>query len=236
MSEAVPVAPAATVMVMRDGPDGVETLMVRRHASLAFHGGGWVFPGGRVDDEDRIDTDGDEDRAARAAGVREVAEETGLDLDPEVLVPLSHWTTPPGPPRRFATWFFLAPASDRSPVTVDGEEITAHRWITLQGALDEHAAGDLQLAPPQYVTLLGLVRARTVADAERRCRTRRYMRFTPQIVPDGDTICCIYPGDVAYDATTPDDRGALDVEGPRHRLTIRGSDFAYEAPDDADWL
>ncbi len=236
MSDAVPVAPAATVMVMRDGPDGVQTLMVRRHAKLAFHGGGWVFPGGRVDDGDRRGAD-DDDHAARMAGIREVREETGLDLDPVSLVPLSHWTTPPGPPRRFATWFFMAAAGDRSPVTVDGEEITAHRWITLQGALDEHAAGELQLAPPQYVTLLGLADVASVSAAEQRCRGRRYMHFTPRIVPDGDTICCLYPGDVAYDDdAVVDDRGALDVEGPRHRLTIRGNDFTYEAPDDADWL
>ena len=130
----------------------------------------------------------------------------------------------------------MAHAGNDSPVTVDGEEITAHRWITLQGALDEHAAGDLQLAPPQYVTLLGLVDAASVSDAERRCRARRYMHFTPRIVPDGDTICCLYPGDIAYEDVIADDRGALDVEGPRHRLTIRGNDFTYEAPVDADWL
>jgi 8-oxo-dGTP pyrophosphatase MutT (NUDIX family) len=48
--------PAATVVVLRDGPAGPEALIVRRHADTAFMGGAHVFPGGRVDAADR---DGD---------------------------------------------------------------------------------------------------------------------------------------------------------------------------------
>ena len=46
-----PVA-AATVILLRDTDTGLETLMLRRNSKIAF-GGMWVFPGGRVDDEDR---------------------------------------------------------------------------------------------------------------------------------------------------------------------------------------
>lgn len=48
--------PAATVVVLRDGPAGPEVFMVRRHEGTAFMGGAHVFPGGRVDAADR---DGD---------------------------------------------------------------------------------------------------------------------------------------------------------------------------------
>ncbi|MGB6059129.1 MAG: NUDIX domain-containing protein [Microthrixaceae bacterium] len=48
--------PAATVVVLRDGPAGVETLMLRRDGKLAFAGGMWVFPGGRLDPGDFLDT------------------------------------------------------------------------------------------------------------------------------------------------------------------------------------
>jgi 8-oxo-dGTP pyrophosphatase MutT (NUDIX family) len=48
--------PAATVVVLRDGPGGPEVFMVRRHEGTAFMGGAHVFPGGRVDAADR---DGD---------------------------------------------------------------------------------------------------------------------------------------------------------------------------------
>jgi 8-oxo-dGTP pyrophosphatase MutT (NUDIX family) len=44
--------PAATVVVLRDGPAGPEVFMVRRHEDTAFMGGAHVFPGGRVEDAD----------------------------------------------------------------------------------------------------------------------------------------------------------------------------------------
>ena len=39
---------AATVVLLRDGAGGLETLLLRRNSRIAF-GGMWVFPGGRVD-------------------------------------------------------------------------------------------------------------------------------------------------------------------------------------------
>src|SRR5262249_4861335 len=39
-----PAIPAATVVLVRDGVDGLETLMLRRDAQLVFAGGAWVFP------------------------------------------------------------------------------------------------------------------------------------------------------------------------------------------------
>ena len=50
---AVPVAHAATVMLLRDGNEGMEVFMLRRALSAVFAGGLYVFPGGRVDDADR---------------------------------------------------------------------------------------------------------------------------------------------------------------------------------------
>ena len=52
---------AATVVLLRDGSDGLETLMLRKNSKIAF-GGMWVFPGGRVDPGDREGLDA-EDRA-----------------------------------------------------------------------------------------------------------------------------------------------------------------------------
>lgn len=47
------VRPASTVLVSRDGTDGIEVYLQRRPAAMRFVGGFWVFPGGRVDDADR---------------------------------------------------------------------------------------------------------------------------------------------------------------------------------------
>lgn len=44
--------PAATVMLLRDGDDGLEVLLLRRAASTPFVPGAHVFPGGAVDDAD----------------------------------------------------------------------------------------------------------------------------------------------------------------------------------------
>lgn len=49
---AVPVRPAATVMVVRDGADGLEVFMLRRTLDAVFAGGLYVFPGGAVDGAD----------------------------------------------------------------------------------------------------------------------------------------------------------------------------------------
>jgi 8-oxo-dGTP pyrophosphatase MutT (NUDIX family) len=50
---AVPVRDAATVMLVRDGRDGLEVFMLRRTLDAVFAGGMYVFPGGAVDDADR---------------------------------------------------------------------------------------------------------------------------------------------------------------------------------------
>lgn len=78
-----PAIPAATLVVMREcagrPPD---MLMVERTAGMAFAGGAMVFPGGRVDDEDRLlgaDVGGS-DAPFRIAAIRETLEESGLPV------------------------------------------------------------------------------------------------------------------------------------------------------------
>jgi 8-oxo-dGTP pyrophosphatase MutT (NUDIX family) len=44
---------AATVILLRDAGPEVETLLVRRHSAIAFLGGAWVFPGGKLEAADR---------------------------------------------------------------------------------------------------------------------------------------------------------------------------------------
>lgn len=51
--ESRPALDAATVIVARDGDDGLEVLVQERHVETDFVGGALVFPGGRVEDTDR---------------------------------------------------------------------------------------------------------------------------------------------------------------------------------------
>jgi len=47
--EPAPTRPAATVLLLRDGSDGLEVLMTRRSLTASFAPGAYVFPGGGVD-------------------------------------------------------------------------------------------------------------------------------------------------------------------------------------------
>ncbi len=214
--EADDAIPAATVVLLRDGATGLETLMLRKNAQLAF-GGMWVFPGGRVEP-----SDGDDEVGARRAAAREAAEEADLAVDPEVLVPFAHWTPPPGAPKRFATWFFLAPAP-RGVVTIDGGEIHEHVWVTPATALERHAAGEIELAPPTWVTLHRLTRAASVEDAVAEARAGTIEYFTTAIrVGDAGELVALWHGDVAYEG------GDLDAIGTRHRLLMTKGGWTYE--------
>lgn len=44
--------PASTVVILRDGADGIEVFMVVRHHEIDFASGALVFPGGKVDAQD----------------------------------------------------------------------------------------------------------------------------------------------------------------------------------------
>lgn len=46
---------ASTVMVLRDGTDGIEVLMLERHLDSDFVGGAYVFPGGKLDVGDYLE-------------------------------------------------------------------------------------------------------------------------------------------------------------------------------------
>lgn len=220
----MPIDLAATVIVLRDAPLGPEILMLQRASKLVFHGGSWVFPGGRVD---AVDTVADDASAtARRAAVRECREEAGLWLTPEELLPVSHWTTPVGRPRRFATWFFAAvvDASGTTPVdvVVDGGEIQAHRWLRAHDALAEHARGELDLPPPTFVTLSVLRGFASTAELSAFLRVSEPMVYLPRPHEVEDGLLSLYQGDAAYEG------GPVDVPGPRHRLHMRTSGWRYE--------
>ncbi len=223
-ADASPSTPAATVVVLRDGPASVEVLMLRRNSAGAF-GGMWVFPGGRVDPGDG-DTSGgpaDELAAARQAAVREAREEAGLAIAPADLVPFSHWVPPPQAARRFATWFFLAGAPDTADVVVDGSEIHEHRWMTPAEALHRRDQGEIELAPPTWVTLWRLAHATDVNAAIAEAARVHPEHFETHMGRDANgDIVAVWHGDTGYED------GNVDRPGPRHRLLMLPSGWRYE--------
>jgi len=82
--------PASTVILVRERSAGApELLMVERAVDMAFAGGAWVFPGGRIDaaDERFGKLVGGEDAGARIAAVREALEETAIPVGLSPLPP-----------------------------------------------------------------------------------------------------------------------------------------------------
>lgn len=210
-TEENPAIPAATVILVRDGAAGLEVLMLHRVSRVAF-GGMWVFPGGRVDDEDRRGGDADEQAVARRAAAREALEECGLAVDPDDLVTFSHWLPPAITPRRYSTWFFLARASDGE-VLVDGGEIHEHEWLAAREVLDRRDRGEVDLAPPTWVTLHDLAQHDDVdaalAAAAARDPLPHYETRWAEV--EGGAVA-MWRGDAGYEAAQPE------LAGVRHRL------------------
>ena len=85
---AAPTRPAATVLLLRDTPDGIEVLMTRRSMTASFAPGAYVFPGGGVDALDasshaqasRRATQSDLHLTQAIAAIRESFEELGVLL------------------------------------------------------------------------------------------------------------------------------------------------------------
>lgn len=234
------IVPAATVVLLRDGPGGPETLLLRRNRRLVFAGGHWVFPGGRLDAADlagppppavddagvaALVADAALAEGARRAAVRETREETSLVLDAGDLVWFAHWTPPADNPRRFATWFY-ATAAPAGAITVDGGEILDHAWQRPGDALARRDAGEIELSPPTWVTLWQLRSHPSTRAALDALAARPPERFSTRIVAVDDHLVALWDGDAGYADGDPGRPGA------RHRLVMHPGGWRYqrEAP------
>ena len=182
-------ASAATVVLVRqaDGTESIEVLLLQRSSSLVFHGGHWVFPGGRIDTGDFAASGGElEYPAARKAVLRETLEETGIEICEERLIHVGHWTTPPGLPRRFATWFFVCPLRAPATVLIDRDEIEDFRWLTPRQALLAAREEKFVLPRPTRVTLSDISIYQNLEQLEqglRDCRIRVYPPGSEHYLP-----------------------------------------------------
>jgi 8-oxo-dGTP pyrophosphatase MutT (NUDIX family) len=214
---------AATVVLLRDAPDGPEVLLLERPSHTGSFAGAWVFPGGKVDPEDYDGGGAGEPGrlAARRAGVRETREETGLVLEPAGLVELSCWIPPAEAPRRFHTWFFLGRAPEGTVALNPGEHV-AHAWLTPREALRRHGEGEVQLAPPTWVTLHGLFYAESVQGVLAEARRRTPVTFQSRMLADAQGARIIaWSGDADYEPGQAPSSG-------RNRLVMTRLPWVYE--------
>ncbi len=210
---------AATVLLLRDGETGMETLMLRKNSKIAF-GGMWVFPGGRIDDDDGNASDPMEERA-RIAAAREAMEEVELKVAAEDMAWFSHWTPPELGNRRFITWFFAARAPE-GVVTIDDGEIKESQWLSPTEALAKHRSGDIEIVPPTYVTLHYLSAYSSVDEALTALEAVEPRHYATRIGASGDDLVAMWKGDAGYET------GEADTEGARHRLRMKDGGWILE--------
>jgi 8-oxo-dGTP pyrophosphatase MutT (NUDIX family) len=211
---------AATVVLLRDCNGAQEVLLLRRNPKLNFAAGAWVFPGGAVDESERVGRS--EEDAARLAAVRECAEEADLRIDGAMLQLYAHWLTPKVSPKRFSTWFYVQHLPGEVDVQVDGGEITESLWAEPADLLARHRRGELPLMPPTYVTLTELAQQRSAGQSVAAFAERPLPKFLPRMVMQRERVCFLYQEDAGYAAEN------ADVVGARHRCYMDDAGCHYE--------
>jgi len=244
----LPPRDAATVVMLRDGAQGLEVFLVKRHSLSDVLGGAYVFPGGKLDGADcdaahhahfdrnatllhaalgEADTDQATACGLFVAALRETFEESGvlfasatdapigataqafhsrlaaqqLRLHTSAVQPWTRWITPRMPSvtnKRFDTRFFVAAMPPDQLAAHDNVEATQSAWLQPRTALLQYWDREIELAPPQIMSLAQLSRHATVASA----LTEATRRLPPVIMPeafnqDGERVIC-YPGDAQH--------------------------------------
>lgn len=253
-----PPRPAATVVLLRDAPAGLEVFLMKRHGLSDVLGGAYVFPGGKIDAADAeldmaahldqsldvlhagLNEPGIDQRMAGAvyvAALREAFEESGvlfaqgqgqappgladqaaallreghgfnavlarmaLRLQTLNVMPWSRWITPVTPSvtnKRFDTRFFVAAVPDGQVASHDNFETTESIWLSPRHALQQYWDRQIELAPPQIMSLAHLSRHAGVESVLAEARGRRPPVIQPEpFEHEGSRVIC-YPGDARH--------------------------------------
>lgn len=178
---------AASVIVARDGTDGLEVVVLERGGASRFLPGYVVFPGGSVDEEDTELAErwfGTPEESARACAVRELLEEVGLALTadglresadrtlealspppaPGRLPDVAHWVAPAHVPVRFDARYFAVEAPAGLRLVPDGDETAAAWWESPRELLEAWRTGRRKLYWPTYFTVQAIAPCEHVAD------------------------------------------------------------------------
>ena len=226
--------PSASVLLLRKQNERIEVLLLKKNSKITF-GGSWVFPGGRVDEEDNNDFYSDFS-AERRAVARECVEETGLKIDASELKPISVWKTPVTRPKRFSTVFFIYNAVDlNQPIRIDHGEIVESKWGAIPDILTQHDANQLSLAGPAYVTLSSISSLSSIDEIWAYFRHQGFKEFTPRVLLNNNGAICLYQGDEGYDQLNDDSISdcenlleRIESAGARHRLYMsKSSSWKY---------
>jgi 8-oxo-dGTP pyrophosphatase MutT (NUDIX family) len=116
------------------------------------------------------------------------------------LLPWSRWITPEQEPKRYDTWFYLAPLDAATPpeARVDGEEAVASAWLTPAEALALARAQKLELSPPTHYVLEELRRFSSLDALLWAARARPLAPIQPRLLVEDGAAVVALPGDPAH--------------------------------------
>jgi 8-oxo-dGTP pyrophosphatase MutT (NUDIX family) len=207
MTEAIP---AATLVLFRDRTSGPpELLITQRAAGMVFAGGALVFPGGRIDPEDRVRAAQHaelpaDDAAARIAAIRETVEEVGFNFGLGIhdLTPFARWLPKHRQARNFDTLFYIArvPADAPEPKADGGETVRAF-WASAADVLAMCDRGEAEIIFPTRRNLERLAQFASFDEAVEHALAYPIAPITPfaEEREDGPWLCI--PEGLGYPVT-----------------------------------
>ena len=165
-------------------------------------------------------------------GFNAVLARLSLRLQTRSVVPWTRWVTPTSPfmmNKRFDTRFFIATVPAGQIACHDDHETTASVWLAPREALRQYWDGQMDMAPPQIMSLAHLARFSRVDAVLAAARNYPPPLILPEsfeVQGEGGGRCVCYPGDSRHPVRQPA------IPGPS-RLYYRSGRFEPEGGFDA---
>ncbi len=137
-------------------------------------------------------------RSATTSPFNQMLSMHSLQLETSALVPWSRWITPRMPSitnKRFDTRFFVAAVPADQQARHDNHEATESIWVSPRLALEQYWAGQIELAPPQIMSLAHLARHTNVKGVLEAARNQRPPLVLPETFDENGKRVLCYPGD-----------------------------------------
>jgi len=189
---------------------------------------------------------GDPEEEARFAAARadvnagtlrflDLCREERLQLGVSDIHYFAHWITPRGAPRRYDTRFFVAAAPPGQIAAHDAGETIADVWISPHDALERHRAGEIEIIFPTIRNLQAIGRFATSTELlEAAARASSAVpTIEPRVVPDGNGMRIVLPGDPAYERPPVPDPDGGEARGDFNEAVRAVSMKANEEGPDA---
>jgi 8-oxo-dGTP pyrophosphatase MutT (NUDIX family) len=138
-------------------------------------------------------------------GLTEFLTRENLRLACDALVPFAHWVTPIFMPKRFDTFFYLAPTPEGQLGRHDGSESVDSVWVNPNEAIEDKR---WTIIFPTKLNLVKLGKSKTVAEAIAAAKADRIVTVEPKVISkDGKQLL-----------TIPEDAGYGKIEAPMDAL------------------